>query len=64
MMSDRVEDWEDDGHVCQECERLRNIVETQEDALKEFHAEIERLELALIHEEQEAVWGTLEADDE
>ena len=33
-MSDRVEDWEDDGHVCQECvnkdaeiERLKAVVD-------------------------------------
>jgi hypothetical protein len=30
-----------------EIERLCNIVATQEDALKEFHAEIERLRAAL-----------------
>jgi transposase-like protein len=44
-----------------EIERLCNIVTTQEDALKEFHAEIERLQKVLEHAKHLLAGGDEEA---
>ena len=72
MMSDCVEDWEDDGHVCQECERLtvrnKNQYERLDQQIKHNADLLNRnakLRAALVairdHPEEDGVADSMEA---